>query len=162
MCISCMTLVPFCRDDGVGLAAPQVGVNVRLMVYNGEWDGKEAPRPEDQVILVNPRIVSTSKSTEVDEEGCLSFQDKSRDMYIRGKVEVSAPACRACTQYWCVGLSCTRGCTSAGANAPCLWRCCGCIIPGVSQLSARMNMPLPAAACVSSVSLCLGVQSPHA
>ena len=82
----------FCRDDGVGLAAPQVGVNVRLMVYNGEWDGKEAPRPEDQVILVNPRIVSTSKGTEVDEEGCLSFQDKSRDMYIRGKVEVSVPA----------------------------------------------------------------------
>ncbi len=23
-----------CRDDGVGLAAPQVGVNVRLMVFN--------------------------------------------------------------------------------------------------------------------------------
>ena len=84
--------MPFCRDDGVGLAAPQVGVNVRLMVYNGEWDGKEVPRPEDQVILVNPRIVSTSKSTDVDEEGCLSFQDKSRDMYIRGKVEVSVPA----------------------------------------------------------------------
>ena len=25
---------PCCRDDGVGLAAPQVGVNVRLMVFN--------------------------------------------------------------------------------------------------------------------------------
>ena len=25
---------PLCRDDGVGLAAPQVGVNVRLMVFN--------------------------------------------------------------------------------------------------------------------------------
>lgn len=25
---------PPCRDDGVGLAAPQVGVNVRLMVFN--------------------------------------------------------------------------------------------------------------------------------
>lgn len=23
-----------CRDDGVGLAAPQIGVNVRLMVFN--------------------------------------------------------------------------------------------------------------------------------
>lgn len=29
----CPPAVP-CRDDGVGLAAPQVGVNVRLMVFN--------------------------------------------------------------------------------------------------------------------------------
>ena len=106
MYTSSLMLLLSCRDDGVGLAAPQVGVNVRLMVYNGEWDGKEAPRPEDQVILVNPRIVSTSKSTDVDEEGCLSFQDKSRDMYIRGKVEVSAPACRhagPCTHMGALG-----------------------------------------------------------
>eukprot|EP00891_Asterochloris_glomerata_P002278 jgi/Astpho2/2278/Aster-03249 len=75
------------QDDGAGLAAPQVGVNVRLMVYNGEWRGKGAPRPEDQVILVNPRIVSTSKDTDVVQEGCLSFHDKTRDMWIRGKVE---------------------------------------------------------------------------
>ena len=64
------------------------------MVYNGEWRGKGAPRPEDQVILVNPRIMSTSESTDVVREGCLSFHDKSQNTWIRGKVEVSAPACR--------------------------------------------------------------------
>ncbi len=79
---------------------------MRLMVYNGEWRGKGAPRPEDQVILVNPRIVSTSKDTDVVQEGCLSFHDKTRDMWIRGKVEVSAPACRhagPCTHMGALG-----------------------------------------------------------
>ena len=58
------------RDSGVGLAAPQVGVNVRLMVFNPTGD---AGKPEDEVVLVNPRVVSTGGGLEVGEEGCLSF-----------------------------------------------------------------------------------------
>ena len=73
------------RDDGVGLAAPQVGVNVRMMVYNQE--GKRGEGQE--YILVNPKIVSTSKSTDVMEEGCLSFQDIGKDLHIKGEVTVS-------------------------------------------------------------------------
>ena len=57
-----------CRDDGVGLAAPQVGVNVRLMVYN-----PTGRRGDKEYILVNPSIVSTSPKSDVAEEGCLSF-----------------------------------------------------------------------------------------
>jgi len=50
-------------EDGVGLAAPQVGINKRLIVL--EVDGKE-------YIFVNPII--TKKSTEVQSsEGCLSL-----------------------------------------------------------------------------------------
>ena len=96
---------------------------MRLMVYNGEWRGKGAPRPEDQVILVNPRIVSTSKDTDVVQEGCLSFHDKTRDMWIRGKVEVSAPACKLAGGCRSLGPSCipVKACTSAGGNAPCLF-----------------------------------------
>lgn len=54
----------------MGLAAPQVGVNVRMMVFNefGERDKKEG-----EVVLVNPRIITLSKDTSVFEEGCLSF-----------------------------------------------------------------------------------------
>ena len=73
-----------CRDVGVGLAAPQVGVNVRLMVYNPEGEkgkGKE-------YILVNPRIVKTGKGTDSMEEGCLSFIDHSIDLDIRADVAV--------------------------------------------------------------------------
>lgn len=72
------------RDDGVGLAAPQVGVNVRMMVYNQE--GKRGEGQE--YILVNPKIISTSKSTDVMEEGCLSFQDIGKDLHIKGEVTV--------------------------------------------------------------------------
>jgi hypothetical protein len=41
-----------CRDDGVGLAAPQVGVNVRLMVFN---ETAERGNPAETV-LVNPEV----------------------------------------------------------------------------------------------------------
>ena len=84
-----------CRDEGVGLAAPQVGVNVRLMVFNPE--GPEARgQKQHEMILVNPRIVSSSKSTALFQEGCLSFQDLARDKHINGDVEVSC-VCAAST-----------------------------------------------------------------
>lgn len=69
----------FCRDDGVGLAAPQVGVNVRLMVFNETGD-KE--RKDAEVVLVNPRIVSTSSDKKVFEEGCLSFPGMYADVIV--------------------------------------------------------------------------------
>ena len=58
--------------EGVGLAAPQVGVNKRLMVYNESGDSKKWL---DEVVLVNPRIVEFSGATNVETEGCLSFPD---------------------------------------------------------------------------------------
>lgn len=55
---------------GVGLAAPQVGVNKRLMVFNPDADSKAFLK---EVVLVNPQIVGTSKKTVVEPEACLSF-----------------------------------------------------------------------------------------
>lgn len=66
------------RDDGVGLAAPQVGVNVRLMIFNPY--GRE--RPGHERILANPELVSSSKLKATDDEGCLSFPG------ILGEIEV--------------------------------------------------------------------------
>jgi len=57
-------------SKGVGLAAPQVGINKRLLVFNPEGDEK-AFRTE--VVMVNPKIVARSEGTELDDEGCLSF-----------------------------------------------------------------------------------------
>ena len=57
------------ETDGVGLAAPQVGVNFRMMVYNElgvQGKGKE-------VTLVNPKITKFAKQKDLFEEGCLSF-----------------------------------------------------------------------------------------
>ncbi len=52
---------------GVGLAAPQLGVPQRLIVYEVD-DG-------DPQALVNPEIVAASEETEIGEEGCLSVPD---------------------------------------------------------------------------------------
>ncbi len=53
---------------GVGLAAPQVGVNLRLAVI----DFSLGKKPEAPVVLANPEIIS-SEGRHSAEEGCLSF-----------------------------------------------------------------------------------------
>jgi peptide deformylase len=60
--------------EGVGLAAPQVGVNKRLMVYNPTGDSKKWL---EESILVNPTIVEFSEAQDMETEGCLSFPDMS-------------------------------------------------------------------------------------
>lgn len=56
-------------DGGVGLAAPQVGVNLRVVVVRNP-EGKSG---EHRLELVNPRITSTFGPDIGFEEGCLSF-----------------------------------------------------------------------------------------
>lgn len=58
------------RTSGVGLAAPQVGVNVKLLVFNEEGKPEASDR---EIVLCNPRVVSKSKDRVSGEEGCLSF-----------------------------------------------------------------------------------------
>ncbi|MDL2316792.1 peptide deformylase [Desulfovibrio sp. OttesenSCG-928-A18] len=62
--------------DGIGLAAPQVGVPLRLVVI--DISGPDAR--EDLRILVNPRLTLSGASQEC-EEGCLSVNS------YRAKVE---------------------------------------------------------------------------
>jgi peptide deformylase len=51
-------------EDGVGLAAPQVGVSKQIIVLD---DG------EGPIILINPKVVRTGSEEEPLEEGCLSL-----------------------------------------------------------------------------------------
>ena len=55
------------KNNGVGLAATQVGSNLRLCVI--ETDG-------EQYIIINPQITAKSKTKVFSEEGCLSFPGK--------------------------------------------------------------------------------------
>ncbi len=58
-------------ENGIGLAAPQVGVSKRLIValqMKGS-DDQDAP----PLVLVNPEVINTSKETWTYEEGCLSL-----------------------------------------------------------------------------------------
>ena len=58
---------------GVGLAAPQVGVNLRLFVMDATKDPEGAKRP---MVLLNPEIEWTSDEVNTYEEGCLSIPDQ--------------------------------------------------------------------------------------
>jgi len=49
--------------DGVGIAAPQVGKNIRVFIVN---------HPESPKAYINPEITKFSDSTIMNEEGCLS------------------------------------------------------------------------------------------
>lgn len=51
---------------GVGLAAPQVGLSIRLAVIDVKPEGKSQP-----LVLINPEIVSREGAV-LEEEGCLS------------------------------------------------------------------------------------------
>lgn len=55
------------ENNGMGLAAPQVGESIRLFVV--EYKGTS-------YVLINPKITAHSKRIELSEEGCLSFPQK--------------------------------------------------------------------------------------
>ncbi|MBQ6491781.1 MAG: peptide deformylase [Atopobiaceae bacterium] len=55
--------------DGCGLAAPQVGELVQLVVIDVHWGAGD----KNPYVLINPRIVESSEETRSFEEGCLSF-----------------------------------------------------------------------------------------
>ncbi len=57
------------EDGGVGLAAPQVAVEHKLLVLNPSGDKAER---SGELVLLNPKITK-KKGREFAEEGCLSF-----------------------------------------------------------------------------------------
>ena len=71
-------------EEGVGLAAPQVGVSQRIIVVDPHEDGIEP------FALINPEILEASKETEKGEEGCLSIPglrdlvERSKSVRVRG------------------------------------------------------------------------------
>jgi peptide deformylase len=70
---------------GVGLAAPQIGFSRKIAVI----DTSNAEKPEDKLVLINPRILKVEGKQE-GEEGCLSIPG-FREQVKRGKrVTVSA------------------------------------------------------------------------
>jgi peptide deformylase len=66
------------HEEGIGLAAVQVGVMKRLLVVDVEW--KAGGEPGKQYAMINPEIVTPSDETNVYKEGCLSFPDQFTDV----------------------------------------------------------------------------------
>ena len=68
------------EHDGLGIAAPQIGINKCIVVLekvNDSQDDKKALRMPagEPIFLINPRIISVDKETDVQKEGCLSLAD---------------------------------------------------------------------------------------
>jgi peptide deformylase len=74
-------------EPGIGLAAPQVGVPVRLIVVDTEWTEEGAER--NPLVLVNPEIVERS-GTITWTEGCLSVPDFQADVERSERVRLEA------------------------------------------------------------------------
>jgi peptide deformylase len=78
------------QAPGVGLAAPQVNVPLRLIVVEfGDEEDEDAPTK--LYTLVNPEIVRSSQETQVGTEGCLSIPgflgdvDRSTVVTVKGQ-----------------------------------------------------------------------------
>ena len=62
-------LITMYSAKGIGLAAPQVGVQKRILVIDLNFEDPDAP-PN---VFINPEIISSSASLDTYEEGCLSI-----------------------------------------------------------------------------------------
>ncbi|HYF09117.1 MAG TPA: peptide deformylase [Acetobacteraceae bacterium] len=71
------------KAPGIGLAAPQVGVGLRLVVVDLQKDDKPEP-----IVLVNPEIVAASAELATREEGCLSLPGQYADVTRPARVKV--------------------------------------------------------------------------
>jgi len=58
--------------DGIGLAAPQIGISTRVIVVDLRRQDEDDPEPQ-QVALVNPVVAWESKELAKQTEGCLSI-----------------------------------------------------------------------------------------
>ena len=62
--------------NGVGLAAPQIGLNIRLIVFEipaSRQTASDRETPIGPQVLINPKIVQFSEEVELEWEGCLSI-----------------------------------------------------------------------------------------
>lgn len=64
------------QAPGVGLAATQVGSDLRIIVYDPKADQENRPYQ----VLINPRILSTEGSFISEDEGCLSVPEFRADV----------------------------------------------------------------------------------
>ena len=89
------------EDDGVALAAPQIGLALRIFVVSGKiftkgenpasaegFGGQSKTKPD--LVFINPTITNFSKTKEEMEEGCLSVRWLYGQVKRSTKVTISA------------------------------------------------------------------------
>jgi len=83
--LACEMLQTMYSSDGIGLAAPQVGIHKQLLVI--DCDPEDAANPP--LILINPAITKVSQDTCLIQEGCLSIPQVFLDVLRPQAIEVT-------------------------------------------------------------------------
>ena len=79
------------HESGIGLAAPQVGVNKRVLIYDAKAQDPDDDGSEQKITaLINPEIIQSSGSQLSENEGCLSVVDFRADVKRYEQVTVRA------------------------------------------------------------------------
>jgi peptide deformylase len=85
--LEAMRAAMFSQEDGVALAAPQIGLSKRIFIVNPMVYREETKyKGPKELTFINPKIIKISKDKKLMEEGCLSV----RPLY--GKVRRSSRA----------------------------------------------------------------------
>jgi peptide deformylase len=71
-------------ENGVGLAASQVDINIQLFVIIDELS------KDGHTVFINPQITQVSKKMAIEEEGCLSLPGKWSELPRADKVTIKA------------------------------------------------------------------------
>ncbi len=66
------------KEDGIGLAAPQVGASIRMIVVG--MPEEEDVEDRKIFVMINPEITEHSEEMDVMEEGCLSLPGLSEEV----------------------------------------------------------------------------------
>lgn len=80
----------FSQEDGVALAAPQIGVLKRIFVINPIVYKEEKFKGAQETVFINPVILKTSSDKKLMEEGCLSVRPLYGKVRRSSRVTISA------------------------------------------------------------------------
>jgi peptide deformylase len=76
-------------SDGVGLAAPQIGLNIRLFVIDGSAMGEDDPSCVGfKKTFINAKILEQSGEKWAFNEGCLSLPTIREDVLRQAKIKI--------------------------------------------------------------------------
>ena len=75
------------ENEGIGLAAPQIGVNKKIVVI--DIPGDDDVQGKNQLILINPKILKREGELVESQEGCLSVPGYQDTVMRYPKVSVS-------------------------------------------------------------------------
>lgn len=78
------------QSEGIGLAAPQIGHSIRLLVIDADVLAEDFPECKDfKRIMINAQIIEEGEETEGRDEGCLSLPGIHEKVVRSKKIKIS-------------------------------------------------------------------------